>query len=266
MKRPTVAAISSHVMRGTVGLRAITFALERRGASVWSVPTVILPWHPGMGPSTRAPSSLLPQQLGELSAHAAAVDAVLTGYFVAAEQVVAAARFIDAVKAARPDALIVVDPIAGDENGRYVSDAVFEAIAAKLLPRADIATPNINELKEFTGAATVEAARRLGPPKVLVSSAVLDETMIGAWLVEPDRATLITHPRLPNPARGTGDLFSGVFTSALLAERDAVAAAVTASAATLAAVCGSGSEALDLGANEAAIAAPDLPPVVTRPL
>ena len=51
--RPAVVAISSHVARGSVGNRAIVFALESLGFPVWSVPTVTLPWHPGHGPAPR---------------------------------------------------------------------------------------------------------------------------------------------------------------------------------------------------------------------
>ncbi|MEM6762916.1 MAG: pyridoxal kinase, partial [Pseudomonadota bacterium] len=94
----TVAAISSHVMRGTVGLRAITFPLMRRGHTVWAVPTVTMPWHPGFGPSTRARSEQLPAQLSELGANGAALDGVLTGYFADEAQVRAAASFIDSVR------------------------------------------------------------------------------------------------------------------------------------------------------------------------
>jgi pyridoxine kinase len=51
--RPAVVVISSHVARGTVGNRAIVFALEALGFPVWAVPTVMLPWHPGHGPAPR---------------------------------------------------------------------------------------------------------------------------------------------------------------------------------------------------------------------
>ena len=142
----TVAVVSSFVMRGAVGLRANVFALERRGVTVWAVPTVLLPWHPGLGPSTRTPSADLPRQLDELADHAAGLDGVLTGYFASAAQVAAAAGFIDRLRAVRPDALVVVDPVTGDEGGRYVPDAVAEAIHRELVPRADVITPNINEL------------------------------------------------------------------------------------------------------------------------
>jgi len=48
-----VIVISSHVVRGSVGNRAAVFALETLGHPVWALPTVVLPWHPGHGKSTR---------------------------------------------------------------------------------------------------------------------------------------------------------------------------------------------------------------------
>lgn len=48
-----VIVISSHVVRGAVGNRAAVFALEMLGHRVWALPTVVLPWHPGHGRSTR---------------------------------------------------------------------------------------------------------------------------------------------------------------------------------------------------------------------
>jgi pyridoxine kinase len=48
-----VIVISSHVARGSVGNRAVVFALETLGFPVWAVPTIILPWHPGHGRATR---------------------------------------------------------------------------------------------------------------------------------------------------------------------------------------------------------------------
>ena len=48
-----VISISSYVMRGKVGNRAIVFALETLGLSTWSVPTIVLPYHLGHGRSTR---------------------------------------------------------------------------------------------------------------------------------------------------------------------------------------------------------------------
>ncbi len=53
----TVLVISSHVVRGTVGNRAVAFTLEALGHPTWILPTITLPWHPGHGPATRITAS-----------------------------------------------------------------------------------------------------------------------------------------------------------------------------------------------------------------
>jgi pyridoxine kinase len=266
MSGNTVAAISSLVMRGAVGLRAIQFALERRGSTVWSVPTVVMPWHPGHGPSTRTAMGDLPRQLAELAGLARSVDAVITGYFASAEQVGAAATFIAAVRAARPEAPILVDPVTGDERGRYVPDEVADAIRDDLVPLADVATPNVNELRDFVGdGPVVAAARRLGAPTVVVTSVVEGGETIGAMAVTPDEAVVAEHRRVEPAPRGTGDLFGAVFLSARLAGADERAALEEASAATLGVVEASPADTLALCAAQEVIAAPPLGTVTMRP-
>ena len=48
-----VLSISSHVARGSIGNRAMVFALESLGFTVIAVPTVLLPHHPGHGPGSK---------------------------------------------------------------------------------------------------------------------------------------------------------------------------------------------------------------------
>lgn len=257
MQGKTVAAISSFVMRGAVGLRATAFALERRGARVWPVPTILLPWHPGMGPSTRVVPDAFPTQLGELASRAQDLDAVLTGYFANAEQVYATAHFIDAVRKKRPDCVMAIDPVTGDEGGRYVPDAVAEAIQNELLPRADITTPNANELRDLAkGGPLEEAARRMNVPVVVVTSAVDTPERSGAMLVTKDRVIVAEHDALRPAPRGTGDLFGAVFLSATLGGEEPSLALQKAAAATLSVLRVSDVEALALAAGQDAIASP----------
>ena len=259
MPMRTVAAISSLVMRGSVGLRAVQAALERRGNGVWVVPTVVMPWHPGLGRSTRTVMTDLPSQLCELATHAADVDAILTGYFATATQVADAARFIDTVRAVRPDIPVLVDPVIGDERGRYVPDAVVEAIRDALLPRADVATPNANELVDLAGdSSLVAAARRLGPPTVVVTSAVADAGSTGAIAVSAGSVAEARHRAVYPAPRGTGDLFAAVFLSARLAGMDDADALHEAAAATLAVVEASGADALALTAAQDRLVRPPL--------
>ena len=71
MPKPAVIVVTSHVVRGSVGGRAAVFALERMGFPVWSVPTVVLPWHPGKGAATR----LAIDEAGDFAAAASPISA-----------------------------------------------------------------------------------------------------------------------------------------------------------------------------------------------
>ncbi len=151
----TVIVISSHVVRGSVGNRAAVFALETLGFPVWAVPTVVLPWHPGHGPAGRIVPpphefATLMQDL-ERAPWLGEVGAILTGYLGHPEQADAVAGLIKAVKARNPNALYLCDPVIGDQKGLYVPEATANGIRDKLLPLADIATPNRFELSWLTG-------------------------------------------------------------------------------------------------------------------
>jgi len=222
-----IVAISSQVVRGSVGNRAIVFSLEAMGHPVWSLPTVIMPWHPGHGKSTRIPLPAEPfgQALKEVAASAwsGRIRAVLTGYFASAEQVFAAADFVAQLKQSNPGLLYLCDPVVGDLSGLYVSDAIAEAIRDRLMPLADIATPNRFELGWLSGAAidtnaqALDAALALGPRRVLVTSAVpMMAGGIGNLLLTDRHAFLAEHRMVGNPPNGLGDLTSSLFLSRLL--------------------------------------------------
>jgi len=228
MPKPSgaVLLISSHVARGYVGNRAMVFALERLGYTVWAVPTVLLPHHPGHGPTKR----IVPEEndFSELleklieGDRAGGVGAILSGYLASTAQAHAVARAIKAVKAARPDALYLCDPVIGDRGGLYVNEALAMTIREELLPLADAATPNAFECAWLAGRADdpdpdlAALARNLPPPTVLVTSApALMREQIGNLLVTQADTILFEHPELSTPAKGTGDLFAAL----LLARR-----------------------------------------------
>ena len=228
MPKPSgaVLLISSHVARGYVGNRAMVFALERLGFTVWAVPTVLLPHHPGQGPAKRIVpdekdfSALLERLID--GSRAEGVAAILSGYLASAAQAHAVARAVKVVKAARPDALYLCDPVIGDRGGLYVHEELARTIREELLPLADIATPNAFECSFLAGKADdpspdfAALAKNLPPPTVLVTSApALMRGQIGNLLVTQSETILFEHPELSTPAKGTGDLLSAL----LLARR-----------------------------------------------
>jgi pyridoxine kinase len=222
-----IIAISSHVVRGSVGNRAIVFSLETMGHPVWSMPTVILPWHPGHGPSTRIaiPDAAFSAAIDDItqSAWAQSLQAVISGYFGSVGQVEATARLVERLKAANPELVYLCDPVIGDLKGLYVPEPIAAAIRDRLLPLADIATPNRYELGWLSGATLdtnariMDAALALGPGRVLVTSAVpMMAGGIGNLLLTGRLALLAEHRMIGDPPNGLGDLTAALFLSRLL--------------------------------------------------
>lgn len=223
-----VIVVSSHVARGSVGNRAAVFALETLGHPVWAVPTVILPWHPGHGRGTRIvpPTEQFAALMGDLerAPWLGEVTAVLSGYLGEPGQVEAVASLVETVKAKNPSARYVCDPVIGDAGGLYVADALAAGIRDRLLPLADIATPNRYELEWLAGAklddmrATMAAALAAPPATMLVTSApAMMAGGTGNLLVTQSQALLAEHRTVERPPNGLGDLTAAVFLARLLA-------------------------------------------------
>ncbi|HEY1425862.1 MAG TPA: PfkB family carbohydrate kinase, partial [Caulobacteraceae bacterium] len=109
------------------------------------------------------------------------------------------------------------------DKGLYVREPVAEALAAELVPDADILAPNAWELARLSGrpvtdaASAVAAARAQGRP-TLVSS-LADGQAIGVAYVDAAEAWLATHPRRRVAPKGTGDLLTAMFAAALVQGR-----------------------------------------------
>ncbi|MEL7229999.1 MAG: bifunctional hydroxymethylpyrimidine kinase/phosphomethylpyrimidine kinase [Pseudomonadota bacterium] len=238
----TIAVFSSHVARGTVGLRAAALALEALGDHVWSVPTILLPHHPGHGVPPRVMAAedqfaqlvealLRPQWIGEL-------DAVLCGYFASAQQVKTVAQFIDTVRKQRPVKLIV-DPVIGDGGRLYVPKEVACAVRDELIPRADVITPNRFELSWLAAGDGADEPKinedllslisKLNGQRgadatvmtTLVTSAfALMDGSIGTLLAEGDKPALVAEHRHFEPVpNGLGDLTAALFAHHILRGR-----------------------------------------------
>lgn len=221
---PAVLILSSFVAASRVGGSAQAAALERMGVGAILVPTVTFGRHPGLGAPGGGPvdDETFEGMLAGVEAADGFVDlsAVICGYFASPGQVGAAASAIERVRAESPAAPIIVDPIMGDEEtGLYVKKAVAGAIAGKLVPAADILTPNTWELARLTSrpagdvAAVRAAAKALGGI-TLVSSVPLGAE-IGVLLSSDGGEFLARHVKFPAAPKGTGDLLTGMFAGAL---------------------------------------------------
>lgn len=227
--KPSIIVVNSLVARGSVGGRAAVFALERLGFPVWQVPTVLLPWHPGQGEGTR----IVPEPaafrafVGDLakSPKLAEVAAVLTGYVGDVSEVAAIVVLIQALNRTNPNALYLCDPVLGDAGRLYVPEPAAAAIRDKLMPLAEMLTPNRFELGFLTGQelpdndALIAAARSLGVAEVLVTSAFAAPGETANLLVTAPDTCIATHPAVANPPNGTGDLLAALYLGHRLADK-----------------------------------------------
>jgi len=265
-QKPPVIVLNSLVSRGSVGGRSSVFVLERLGFPVTFVPTVLLPWHPGHGPGTRiAVDSGLIEDVAQTVA-SSAIGGCLTGYFGNAGQVEAASGLVARIKASDPGALILCDPVVGDGGRFYIPKGTRDAVR-RLAKVADILTPNSFELAFLAGrdfarisdnAGLVDAARALGRPEVVVTSAFAGEGETANLLVTARGAELFTHRAVAMAPHGTGDLLAALYFGHRLGGTSPRDALLRATSAVLRMVeRAAGAEELPLAAGQGAfLAAP----------
>src|ERR1700722_9823367 len=150
-----VLSIQSTVASGHVGNAAAVFPLQCLGHEVWPIDTVRFSNHPGHGRfrGTVTPPdevAALLQGMEELGLFARA-DAVLSGYLGDPGTAAVVAGAVEAVKRANPAALYLCDPVMGDGGQLFVDPAIPDLMRDRLIPLADIVTPNGFELGLLTG-------------------------------------------------------------------------------------------------------------------
>ncbi|WP_457253215.1 pyridoxal kinase PdxY [Pedococcus sp. P5_B7] len=280
----SILSIQSSVAYGHVGNSAAVFPLQRLGVEVWPVHTVHFSNHTGYG-EWRGP--LLPADdvravirgVEERGAFPG-VDAVLSGYQGGEDIGDVILDAVARVKAANPAAIYACDPVMGNaRSGCFVHPAIPVLLRERVVPAADLITPNQFELGFLTGTephtveetlASVELVRAMGPSVVLVTSVERPDApadTIEMMAVTDDGAWIVQTPRLPLKANGSGDVTAALFTAHLLATGDpALALARTASSVfdLLATTLESGERELQLVQSQATIAEPQMQFDVTR--
>jgi len=233
-----VLSIQSAVAYGHVGNSAAVFPLQRIGVEVLPVYTVNFSNHTGYG-AWRGPL-IAPDDVREVITGIeergvlGEVDAVLSGYQggegIGDVIIDAVAR----VKAANPQAVYACDPVMGNAaSGCFVAPAIPVLLREKVVPVADIITPNQFELGFLTETepdtlestlASVDKARAMGPKTVLVTSVARpdrEEDTIEMLAVDDKGAWLVATPHLPMKANGSGDVTAALFTAHYVETGDA---------------------------------------------
>ncbi|HWL77510.1 pyridoxal kinase PdxY [Microbacterium sp.] len=225
-----ILSIQSAVAYGHVGNSAAVFPLQRIGVEVLPVYTVNFSNHTGYG-VWRGPL-IDPADVREVLAGVEdrgvfpEIDVVLSGYQggegIADVILDAVAR----VKAANPNAVYACDPVMGNaKSGCFVAPAIPDLLRDRVVPAADIVTPNQFELGYLTRTepdtlestlASVDLVRETGPRTVLVTSVERpdrEEGTIEMLAVDDAGAWIVQTPLLPMKANGSGDVTAALFTA-----------------------------------------------------
>jgi pyridoxine kinase len=233
-----VLSIQSAVAYGHVGNSAAVFPLQRIGVEVLPVYTVAFSNHTGYGAwrgPMISPADVADVILGiEERGVFPEIDVVLSGYQGGEGIGEVILDAVARIKAANPAAVYACDPVMGNaKSGCFVAPAIPLLLRDRVVPAADIITPNQFELgcltntKPDTLESTLDAVERVrasGPSTVLVTSIERpdrpDDTIemlavddAGAWIVQT--------PLIPMKANGSGDVTAALFTAHYRASGDA---------------------------------------------
>lgn len=225
-----ILSIQSAVAYGHVGNSAAVFPLQRIGVEVYPVYTVNFSNHTGYG-AWRGPL-ISPQDVADVITGIeergafGEIDAVLSGYQGGEGIGDVILDAVARVKAANPNAIYACDPVMGNaKSGCFVAPAIPVLLRERVVPAADLITPNQFELGFLTGTepsdlestlASVDAARAMGPSTVLVTSVERPdrpEGTIEMLAVTDDGAWIVRTPHIPMKANGSGDVTAALFTA-----------------------------------------------------
>lgn len=241
IKHMNILSIQSHVSYGHVGNSAAVFPLQRIGHEVWPVHTVNFSNHTGYGEwgGELIPAAQAKSVIDGVAARGAFphIDAVLSGYQGGSDIADVIIDTVAQIKAANPDALYACDPVMGNaKSGCFVSELIPPLLRDRVVPVADIITPNQFELEYLTKVpahdldSTLEAvatARAMGPNTVLVTSVRRPETPADAiemLAVDDKGAWLVQTPFLDFKRNGSGDVTAALFTGHYIRDHDAASA------------------------------------------
>ncbi|MFL6973881.1 MAG: pyridoxal kinase PdxY [Xanthobacteraceae bacterium] len=256
-------SIQSHVAYGHVGNAAAVFPLQRLGIEVWPIHTVQFSNHTGYGQwrGRVFDADMIREIVQGIDERGVlgSCDGVLSGYMGAADIGEAILEAVVRVKEDNPIAQYCCDPVIGDVGrGVFVRPGIPEFMRERVVPSADVVTPNQFELEHLSGhptstlsdvLAAVDRVHACGPRVVLVTSLHTRETPKDAVDVlvsdEAGRCRVRT-PYLPLQVNGAGDAIAALFFGHLLR----VGAAGEAASLAVSAIFGVLSRTLEAGSGE----------------
>ncbi|GAA4370700.1 PfkB family carbohydrate kinase [Paeniglutamicibacter cryotolerans] len=226
-RRPVEAVvIGSQLAYGSVGNNAIGRLLSEAGHRCVMVPTTLLsnlPHYEGVSGGS-IPDEWLSGILDDLLRLEVLdpVRVIAIGYLSSPGQAAIIARWLVRFREVNENALILVDPIMGDDDvGLYVAPEVAASFAEHLLPLANAITPNRFELGVIAGKVPEDLDEVCSQAEKLLSATTewvvvtsaqdpREDNGIVLNVVLTDEATEVRGTEFePSTAKGAGDLFVG---------------------------------------------------------
>lgn len=243
-----ILSIQSHVAFGHVGNSSAVFPMQRLGCEVWPIHTVQFSNHTGYGAwKGRVFDGPMVEEIFEGIADRGVLptcDGVLSGYMGSPDIGAAILSAVARVRAANADALYCCDPVIGDVGrGVFVRPGIPELMRDKVVPAADVITPNQFELEYLSGREirtlddakqAVAAVQEAGPRVVLVTSLHTSDTpadAIDMLAGEGGRFFRMRTPKLSVNVNGAGDAVAALFFVHFARTRSAETALAEAGAA-----------------------------------
>jgi pyridoxine kinase len=227
-----ILSIQSHVVYGYAGNTAAVFPLQRLGHEVWAVNTVEFSNHTGYGAwrGEVLGGDLAEELVAGLKDREvlSRCRALLSGYMGDAAVGAAVTGALNLIRTAAPGALYCCDPVMGDVGrGFYVKPDIPAIFRDRLVPSADIITPNQFELEALTGIkiaalkdarAAIDKIHAMGPKVVLVTSYQENGDCIAMLASDASSIYRVHTPvfSFAETIAGSGDLTTAIFLSRYL--------------------------------------------------
>uniref|UniRef100_A0A3Q0RW49 Pyridoxal kinase n=1 Tax=Amphilophus citrinellus TaxID=61819 RepID=A0A3Q0RW49_AMPCI len=231
-----VLSIQSHVVRGYVGNKSAAFPLQVLGFEVDSINSVQFSNHTGY--AHWKGQVLTAEELNVLYDgiklnNVNHYDYILTGYSRDISFLETVVDIIKELKKANPSLVYVCDPVMGDQGAMYVPENLLPVYKDKVVPLADILTPNQFEAQLLTGRKinteedaieVMDLLHKMGPETVVLTSTDLPSKQGDQFLValgsqkiskvsdgtNTDQKICMDIPKIDAVFVGTGDLFAAM--------------------------------------------------------
>ncbi len=218
---------------GKCSLTEVIPVLAAAGLEVAAVPTAVLSTHTQFsGVHIRDLTDDLAPIRQHFEREGFSFAGILTGYLGSIRQVDLVRDFIHSFGTG--DTKVIVDPVMADQGKLYRGfDEAFVDEMKELIAAADVILPNVSEAALLTGLPypgenaseaqlkeLLHGLKELGAPLCVITGAHLDDGSIGflGYDAEEDRYLRFGTAPVPFVSHGTGDLFAGTFTAALLSD------------------------------------------------